>query len=759
MTFSSKLCHITLILSKSLKAVAYFEAFLRKVISCSSGMVFAYSSTLLSGCNCGNFLPLDFVSTPCGSKDCVYVDPSGFICLSFFDHDINHDGNAHPEGTHKSLFIHKAYELFSNIGLSDHKIGVVVLLLAVCLDAGFTALSRNLVSSIGGAKRFQALSSMLSVCLLVPIFLLVKLCRSWWLSTQTSPVLIDPDDFGSLSEHSNTNHLISLFLVVCIGVAFVVDFYFTALISNRIGPHRVAHLSKVSIVSLAILFCLFWPTGLSFTALLSTTQSDSPQTPTPSHSLSAGALFATASILYASNLLHSPKVGQGPDGSSSGHFIGYSMAGLPLFALGQTQMHTVGISNQSESFSFWYHVRSTLRSIMSERSSRRIFAFLCLNLAFTFVELLYGVWTNSLGLISDGFHMLFDSAALVIGLYAAVVSRWKPTRLFSYGFHSAEVLSGFVNALFLLIISGSVFVNALARIHRPPNIQTDRLMAVSVAGLLVNLVGVLALGHAHSHGCSANHGHSHSNPTACENHIHSHESSFRKLKHPPTLNHTKRFDQNRHNYPRRSNDGGDANLRGVYLHVLADTLGSIGVIFSSYLVTTYGWNIADPICSMFLAGAIGYSAAPLLHDTLRILTLRAPALDQPTNPEWIVHKVLSIDGVLAVYNPFVWSQALHATCVSLCVRVDQDTCEQLILAQIQDVISAHCNDVHHLTIQVEKEVVQHALQALGVKPTILLHFARFEHPNHQVYFLASPTDNSELGRRLVASETITVLPI
>ena len=53
--------------------------------------------------------------------------------------------------------------------------------------------------------------------------------------------------------------------------------------------------------------------------------------------------------------------------------------------------------------------------------------------AFTFVELIYGVWTNSLGLISDGFHMLFDCSALVMGLYASVMSRWSATRIFSYG--------------------------------------------------------------------------------------------------------------------------------------------------------------------------------------------------------------------------------------------------------------------------------------------------------------------------------------
>lgn len=58
---------------------------------------------------------------------------------------------------------------------------------------------------------------------------------------------------------------------------------------------------------------------------------------------------------------------------------------------------------------------------------------LCVLQAFTFVELFYGVWTNSLGLISDGFHMLFDCSALVLGLFAALMTRWKPTRIFSYG--------------------------------------------------------------------------------------------------------------------------------------------------------------------------------------------------------------------------------------------------------------------------------------------------------------------------------------
>jgi zinc transporter 5/7 len=78
-------------------------------------------------------------------------------------------------------------------------------------------------------------------------------------------------------------------------------------------------------------------------------------------------------------------------------------------------------------------LKSNLRQILEGEDSRQIFYFLCMNLAFTGIELLYGIWTNSLGLISDGFHMMFDCTALVVGLFAAIVARWKSTRMFSYG--------------------------------------------------------------------------------------------------------------------------------------------------------------------------------------------------------------------------------------------------------------------------------------------------------------------------------------
>ena len=168
---------------------------------------------------------------------------------------------------------------------------------------------------------------------------------------------------------------------------------------------------------------------------------------------------------------------------------------------------------------------------------------------FTFVELLYGAWTNSLGLISDGFHMFFDCTALVVGLYAALMSRWKPTRVFSYGYERVEVLSGFVNGLFLVVVAFFVFYEAVGRLLDPPEINTNRLLIVSVAGFAVNMIGIFSFSHAHAHAhggggsCAMsqstaaakeqhNHGHEHSHSHGGgHDHGHSHSSNEKSIHH------------------------------------------------------------------------------------------------------------------------------------------------------------------------------------------------------------------------------------
>eukprot|EP00282_Hemiselmis_andersenii_P023015 CAMPEP_0172014628 /NCGR_PEP_ID=MMETSP1041-20130122/10042_1 /TAXON_ID=464988 /ORGANISM="Hemiselmis andersenii, Strain CCMP439" /LENGTH=576 /DNA_ID=CAMNT_0012669423 /DNA_START=235 /DNA_END=1962 /DNA_ORIENTATION=- len=160
-----------------------------------------------------------------------------------------------------------------------------------------------------------------------------------------------------------------------------------------------------------------------------------------------------------------------------------------------------GIKGESQGWSTALaRLRSYSRQALNNRQSRRIASFLLINFTFMGVEFAYGWWTNSLGLISDAVHMLFDCGALVLGLYGSLMSTWHPNSVYTYGYGRYEVLCGFANGVLLLIIASFVFFEALARLFEPPDIDSDRLLAVSVCGFFVNVVGLVVfsdVGHAH----------------------------------------------------------------------------------------------------------------------------------------------------------------------------------------------------------------------------------------------------------------------
>ncbi|KAG8191211.1 hypothetical protein JTE90_021947 [Oedothorax gibbosus] len=280
--------------------------------------------------------------------------------------------------------------------------------------------------------------------------------------------------------------------------------------------------------------------------------------------------------------------------------------------------------------------QSWFRLILADKTSRNLLCFLILNLSFAFVELFYGVWTNSLGLISDSFHMFFDCTALLAGLAASVITKWRANDRYPYGYVRAEVLAGFVNGLFLLFIAFFIFSEAVERAIEPPEVKHERLFVVSVLGFLVNMVGIFAFqhGHGHSHG-GGDHGHSHGG-----SHGHSHDND-----HGHGHSHGKDEEQN---------PGNSQIMHGVFLHILADTLGSVGVIVSAILMNQFGWMIADPICSMFIATLIGFSVLPLLKDSTSVLMQRTPkALDNVL--PGCYQRVMQLDGVYSVQEPRFWT--------------------------------------------------------------------------------------------------------
>ena len=266
-------------------------------------------------------------------------------------------------------------------------------------------------------------------------------------------------------------------------------------------------------------------------------------------------------------------------------------------------------------------VKGWLRLIWQDQNSRNLLGFLSINLTFAFVELFYGIVTNSLGLISDACHMFFDCTGLLFGLVsliflqihvtrkgslkcifnclqvATVVTRWRATTEYSYGYVRAEILSGFINGLFLLFVAFFIFSEAVERLAEPPEVKHERLLIVSVLGLIVNLIGIFIFqhggaGHGHSHGGDG-HGHGHSHGGG---HGHSHGGG-----------------------------GSDSQImKGDFLHILADTLGSVGVIISALLMQWFGWMIADPICSMCIAILIFISIGSIIMDSGSVLMQRQP---------------------------------------------------------------------------------------------------------------------------------------
>ncbi|XP_068096098.1 zinc transporter 7 isoform X1 [Hyperolius riggenbachi] len=375
-------------------------------------------------------------------------------------------------------------------------------------------------------------------------------------------------------------------------------------------------------------------------------------------------------------------------------------------------------------------VSGWIRSIFSDSTSRNLFCFLCLNLSFAFVELFYGIWSNSLGLISDSFHMFFDCTALLAGLAASVISRWKTNEAFSYGFVRAEVLAGFVNGLFLIFTAFFIFSEGVERALDTPEVHHDRLLPVSILGFLVNLIGIFVFqhggshhghshdgGHGHSHSSfngSVSHGHSHSGGHGHSHdkghghshggghdhghggdHGHSHGGSY-ELDHGHSHKHGQSLD---HDEPPQETRGPSKQiLEGVFLHIVADTLGSIGVIISTILMQKYGWMIADPICSMLIALLIFVSVIPLLKQSIGILMQRTPPALDNLLPE-CYQRVQQLQGVYHLQDPHFWTLCTDVYIGTLKLVVGPEADTRWILSQTHNIFTQA--GVRQLYVQID----------------------------------------------------------
>ncbi|XP_014209060.1 zinc transporter 7 [Copidosoma floridanum] len=347
-----------------------------------------------------------------------------------------------------------------------------------------------------------------------------------------------------------------------------------------------------------------------------------------------------------------------------------------------------------DSPSIFFRVKEKLlgwqRLIWSDKAVRNLFLFLILNFSFAFVEFFYGFWTNSLGLISDSFHMFFDCTSLVAGLGASLIQKKKANEKYSYGYVRAETIMGFANSLFLVFIAVSIMTHAVERALEPPEVKHDRLFLISVLGLLVNLVGIYAFNHGHAHGdCGHGHSHGHSHGGHNHNHSdhgHSHNHHSHHHHHDIEIEHS------------HTSSGNSQIMKGVFLHILADTLGSVGVIISAVLMQMFGWLIADPICSMFIAILIVLSVWSLLKESAEVLMQRQPHELDNALPQ-CYHKVTQLAGVYSVQEQHFWTLCSNNYVGCIKLEVARTVDPRYVIAHTQMIF--HAVGVKQLNVQLD----------------------------------------------------------
>jgi len=337
----------------------------------------------------------------------------------------------------------------------------------------------------------------------------------------------------------------------------------------------------------------------------------------------------------------------------------------------------------------------------------RLVSMFSLTVAFFLVEIVVGYLTNSMALVADSFHMLSDIAALVIAFLSVRMApkSWSKN---TFGWARAEVLGALVNAVFLVALCFSITVESLKRFYEPEEIHNpEMILWVGTMGLIVNLIG-LCLFHQHGSG----HGHSHGLSRSTHSHLTDLADKDEKEEIPEIAysgQEKKQQKKNGHGHGHSHSGGhghshgGDAsnmNMRGVFLHVMADALGSVIVIISAVIMWQTEWKYkyyVDPGLSILLVILILKSVWPLLIESALILLQTVPTHIQVDS---LQQKLMAqVDGILAVHEFHIWQLAGDRIIASAHIRC-------LNLAQYMQVAEKvkeffHNEGIHSTTIQPE----------------------------------------------------------
>ena len=288
------------------------------------------------------------------------------------------------------------------------------------------------------------------------------------------------------------------------------------------------------------------------------------------------------------------------------------------------------------------------------------------------VEVIGGLISGSLALLSDAAHVFMDIFALVLSFLAMRLAARPPDDQHSYGWNRAEVVAALINGSTLVIIAIGIWVEAYKRFLDPLEIRSSEMLVIAIIGLVVNLVVVAILGGYHP-------------GSNTHKHVHSDEAEIQHSQESPV--------------ERRN-----LNLHGAFLHVLGDAISSVGVIIAALLIRFTGANWIDPLISILIGIIITISAVRLLRRALHILLEGVP---EGLSVREINERLRTLPMVSQVHDLHIWSLSSESVALSAHITLDEDkpADPEVALEQISRLLDRDFN-IQHTTIQFEKTPCQ-----------------------------------------------------
>ena len=272
---------------------------------------------------------------------------------------------------------------------------------------------------------------------------------------------------------------------------------------------------------------------------------------------------------------------------------------------------------------------------LSRQKTRLLWTAVGLLAGFFVAEWSVGLWSHSLSLQADAGHILSDVGALGISLIASWIAQQPATGKATFGNGRFEIVAALANGLSLLAIASVIIWQAIHRFHSPEIILGLPMLAVAVLGLIVNLLNINLL-HSHSHN--------------------------------------------------------DLNLRGAFLHVIADTASSVGVIIAALVIHLWDWLWADAAISLLVAGLTGISALPLIQESLKVLLEYAP---ESIDLMEVENSLQYFPGVCQVDKLHIWTIASKQ--VMLCANITVDCAKVEERDRLLQQLQAHLQNTFGIT--------------------------------------------------------------